>query len=100
MALFYRKANCHAGLFPRNGELFARKVIVGSLCGRAALNSGKVALGARDIQTGKYSIKSLGWQSNTAQILSRASIGRCFTVPVQIAEIVDGLIPVISANSF
>lgn len=49
MTLFYRKDNCHAGLFPRNGELFARKVIVGSLCGRVALNGGKIALGARDI---------------------------------------------------
>ena len=43
---------------------------------------------------------SAGWQSKTAQILSKASMGRCLTVPRQIAEIVGGRMPVRSASSF
>ena len=50
MTLFYRKNNYHTGLFSRNGELIAGKVIADSLRGRAALNGGKGALEARDIQ--------------------------------------------------
>lgn len=45
-------------------------------------------------------MKSPGWQFKTVQILSITSMGRCFAVPVQIAEIVGGLIPVFSANCF
>ena len=50
--------------------------------------------------SGTYSIKSAGWQSSTEQILSNPSMGKCFTVPRQIAEIVGGRMPVRSANSF
>ena len=47
-----------------------------------------------------YSMRSDGWQSSTSQILSSASTGRCLTVLVQIADIVGGRMPVLSANSF
>ena len=50
--------------------------------------------------SGMYSIKSPGWHSSTAHIFSNASIGRCLTVPEQIALMVEGLTPVSSANCF
>ena len=43
---------------------------------------------------------SEGWQSRTLQISFNASTGKCLTAPVQIAETVGGLIPVLSASSF
>ena len=49
---------------------------------------------------GIYSKMSPGWQFSTWQILSRAYMGYCFTLPVQIADTVGGLMPVFSANSF
>ena len=47
-----------------------------------------------------YSIRSDGWQSSTSQILSSASTGKCLTELLQIAEIVGGRMPVLSAKSF
>ena len=42
--------------------------------------------------------KSPGWHSKTSHILSSTSIGKCLAAPVQIADIVGGLIPVFSAS--
>ena len=47
-----------------------------------------------------YSTISPGWQSRTSQILSSTSTGKCLMVPVQIAEMVGGRMPVYSASSF
>ena len=50
MALFYRKDDYLTGSFSRKGGLIARNTAADSLCGRVALNGGKPASGARNIQ--------------------------------------------------
>ena len=53
MALFYRKGCYLTGLFPRKGGLIVRNVALDSLRGKVALNGGKPASGARNIQARK-----------------------------------------------
>nr|DAZ02802.1 MAG TPA: hypothetical protein [Caudoviricetes sp.] len=43
---------------------------------------------------------SPGWQLSALQILSIAPIGNSFTVPRQMADMVGGRIPVMSASCF
>ena len=51
MALFYRKDSYLTGLFSRNVGLIVWNAVADSLRGRVALNGGKPASGARNIQS-------------------------------------------------